>query len=234
MRILILSDTHYGFSEGTHKILETKLKKVPKDIDLVIHAGDWISDSQAQWKDCFELFRSLFPTVNIIGVLGNHDLWNNPKKDVLETEREIKLLFKKYNIHYLPNNPFISKDIIIYGFNGWYYDIEPPSNDRNWINNWVENKYDFNAFLSKRSCYDMENILNQNISNKYSICVTHFGPNDYSKMGADPKYIEHLSQKFNLVIIGHSHIEQDYMINNCRVINPGSDYNDPKFKIIKM
>jgi predicted phosphodiesterase len=78
---------------------------------------------------------------------------------------------------------------------------------------------------------------------KKKICVTHFPP--YSK---DPKYeiycantnyLDFITDKFDLLVVGHSHQTEDWLSKSCRVVNAGTKfdsmsggYNKPNFLII--
>jgi predicted phosphodiesterase len=46
MKILLTGDTHYGFTFKTDRILRKRLAQWDKDIDVLVHTGDWMSHKQ--------------------------------------------------------------------------------------------------------------------------------------------------------------------------------------------
>lgn len=233
MKALITSDTHYGFRETTPRILERKFQEAPKDIDVIFHAGDWISHDQSQWKGITKLFRDLFPKAMIIGVLGNHDYWNKPKKTYAAMDADRKIFTDMHEIYLLNGEAMEKDDIIVCGFNGWYHIPEPPSNDVNWMPEWIDGKY-FHMALADKANEMFQRVMSVDVGNKLPICITHHGPDDRSGMGANPKYITELAKKFNIIVLGHSHMPASYKIGDTLVVNPGSHYNDPKYIIMEI
>ena len=82
----------------------------------------------------------------------------------------------------------------------------------------------------------------KNYNNLVKICVTHFAlqvisEKEIDTMG-DENYLKELSKFFDYVFFGHSHEELDtvytYKHNSCRLINVGSNYNDPKYRILEV
>ncbi len=153
MKALLVTDTHLNFNDSTYKIWEQYLNQLKgEDFDIVIHTGDWISHKQSQWNSVLNLFRN-FTDKPIVGVKGNHDLWQQPlpkNKRTFDTymwdkgmyEREFVFHFKtfkelkdfqrqmwtKYRVMDLSLAPFIRDDVYIIGWDGWYRDM-PLSND---------------------------------------------------------------------------------------------------------
>lgn len=241
LKIAITCDLHYGFDGKTDAKMHKFFKKLNMEIfDVLIIAGDMISDKQRQFQALFKLIRRYIPEKPILVVRGNHDFWdkeNNPKLSFKKLIEDQQQYFYEYNIHHLEFGPFMIGDVIITGFDGWYHDTNPPTNDAYYMVLDI-NGVPIHKYLSKKADDDFINVMGMDVSNKKSICVTHFpsfSRDAYSKqLNANSKYMDHLTMKFDMLIIGHSHAECDIMYDRCQVINVGSDYNRPKYKILKV
>lgn len=264
MRIALTTDTHFGISNSTQKIHKKFLSGLQKEsFDILIHTGDIASHKQSQLKKSLSMFREYLPEVPILVVLGNHDLWdrdswcpNNPRYAKKISYRTMKTIqrewFKELGIHYLQDSPYIYKEeVVIYGYDGWYKKIPPPSNDKNFMPPYVED-IPIDVYLNARSHKSLENILKEaenikeNSPNCKLVCATHHSLVGYRGgipgMDGDPRHLDFLSEYFDLVLFGHSHQELDtvheYVDNgrsySCRVVNAGSDYNSPKYKILEI
>jgi len=244
MKILLTTDSHMGFSQKTYQILEKKLKEIDHNsYDIVVHCGDWISHKQSQWKTVLKLFRNYIDKP-ILGVTGNHDLWDAEQQFLsLEDVQKYHLeMFKKYDIHYLERNPYIKDNISFYGFNGWYSNTNPPSND--WMRIPNNPPRDLNKILRNNAHRRLQEILIQSEKDtNQKICITHVSSlpyrnsyikDDYS-MAANPKYKNMIADVFDFYFMGHSHlVVQELHPSGCGMINAGSDYDQPKFMIIEL
>ena len=257
-KIALTTDTHYGISPKTCLILEKFLIKLAsEDFDVLIHTGDWISHKQAQMEKVFKLFRKHI-NKPILGVLGNHDLWdqdswghNNKRayKQTLQSYEEMKVqqrsLMQQYEIDYLQDlYPYIFEDkVAIYGFDGWYHYLPPPSNDHYFMPQFIKN-CPADQYLNYRAYKTLDAILlhldELKISKPHlkTVCVTHHPPYNFDpvwlSMSANPQFMEVISEKFNYFFVGHSHKNEDWLKGSCRVVNAGSDYNRPNYKIIEV
>lgn len=172
----------------------------------------------------------------------------------------------EYNIQLLENNPYRhdgqgEDDTIILGFNGWY-NTTPITNDSQNMAKMYES-CPVHPYLSNKAAKDLDHVLreveykgreNKNIK---KICVTHFPP--YSKDSryvgfcANPIYLNFIAEKFDILIVGHSHQQEDFVeeiedfndrgsfVHKIRCINAGTNfdnfsggYDKPNYKIIEI
>jgi DNA repair exonuclease SbcCD nuclease subunit len=283
VKIAITTDTHYGYNEKTHRIHQKFLTKLAEScanekVDIVIHCGDWIACDQHQLPRTWKMFRSYLGDLPILAVLGNHDFWDregvvtsirkrsrikHPAGLSLQALQRLHLEWaSESNIHLLQNNHFVNlaQDAAIFGFNGWYAQPNAPTNDASNMAKMYESCPTM-TYFSYQAGKDFDIMLytaeNLNFSKK--ICVTHFPP--YSKNAsylpycANPRYLDFITQNFDLLLVGHSHQQEDWInevdildpvIGNlitykCRVVNAGTNfdsfsggYNKPNFKIIEI
>lgn len=184
--------------------------------------------------------------------------WNNknPRYNKKISYEHMKVTqrewFEEFNMHYLQDGEFIYKDeAIFYGYDGWYKTIPPPSNDKNWMPPYAK-MCPIDQYLSYRANKTLDNILLSAEGMKRvkphlkTICATHHSLTPYrgghDTMNGDPRHLDFLSENFDYVFNGHSHQEVDLMheytygnkVYSCRVINVGSDYDKPKYKIIEI
>jgi len=257
MKILLTSDTHYGIIPSkTALILRKFIKKIKAEQpDVILHAGDWGSTQQKEMESCLKLFRSeLGMEIPIIGVLGNHCYGSVDKPTWLlcQTKQNLRELFTKYNII----NRLTTEDVEIFGYNSWYKTNRPPSNDHYWIGaltkeDAVDNSYDWLPTPKARNIH--QHLMEQSYLNcqetceaiklstaKQKIVVTHFETIGYRN---DPFYdgmkgsiveYEMLQEAgANVICYGHSHRPSDFINEQgVRILNCGSDYNEPKFKVL--
>ena len=260
MKITIFTDTHFGHSENTHKILEKFYKKTndSERPDLIIHSGDWTSHNQDQFQSALKQIRRCIPETRIIGIDGNHDFWNGKivkSFDMYNGDRGItslrkietsydelvnlhKKIYKENDIDYLEDIDYLNiNNIIFIGFNGWYNSAVPRvTNDSSWIDKRVMLK------LWNKSREKISNVLSTvekfNPNEFKRVCITHFQPFTenyaYIEHCADPSLRKLLTERFDYLILGHSHQRCDFIENDCRVLNTGSGYNNPKFVSIEI
>jgi predicted phosphodiesterase len=262
MKLAITTDTHYGFDARTHKIHEKFLAKVKETCDLekvdaLIHSGDWIANNQHQLPRTWKMFRKFLGDLPILTVLGNHDFWQqevwNSKKSFYKKDKitNIPDMVEQHyewasenKIHLLQGNPYIKDDVAFYGFNGWYNHPNPPTNDAINMCKMYETA-PTGLYFSYQANKELEKILidvDQHTIKK-KVCVTHFPPYsknpNYEIYCANTSYLDFISEKFDLLIVGHSHQTEDWISNSCRVVNAGTNfdkfsggYNKPNFLII--
>lgn len=228
MKIIITGDLHYGFSQHTHNILETFYDDVvKKDPDVFIIAGDIISHDQSQWDNALQQMRRKLEC-EILVVLGNHDLWQTGKKQSLwEVKKNILHKLYEYNIRYLPNRPYEN----IYGFDGWYGNKEPPSNDLNYMYEMTEGVSTHEWIRTRWVKEQLGSIPEKR--NDTQIVVTHFDFTNHP-MSADKNLLYDIYTKADILVVGHSHQKKHEFFNNMEIINPGSDYDKPNFVIVEV
>ncbi len=257
VKLMLTSDTHYGFNHKTHQRHENFLKTLQDtiesdDIKCVIHAGDWSVNKQDQFYHTMKMFRKhIDPSIPIAAVRGNHDFWDLPDGYKIKRKRmfgELQNLhrewFEEHNIHHLETGPLVVDDVIICGFDGWYGKADPPTNDEERIIGTVEGCPAM-VYLSSRAYKELDRVLDTDTDDyAKAICVTHFPPfgGDW-KNGADakdisfcanPKYLQPITEKFDVFCMGHSHQRVDRIDNYCRLLNSGSDYNMPRFLVFEV
>lgn len=270
MKFVATTDLHYGFDQKTHKIHEKFLQKIKmacdtEKVDAVIHCGDWIANNQHQLPRTFKMFREALGDLPILGVLGNHDRWSQEYWNTSLSRRayaspEAKLSLSameiqhrdwaaEFNIHLLERTPFVFKDVVVYGFNGWYGNANPPTNDAANMPRIYETA-PTHAYLSHQAGKELDWIFGdiEKIGEGVKkICVTHFPPYTkspgYEAYCANESYLDFITEKFDLLLVGHSHREEDWINefkgHTCRVVNPGTNfdqfsggYNKPNFIIL--
>jgi predicted phosphodiesterase len=268
MKIAITSDTHYGYDHRTHKIHEKFLGELSDScakhkVDLLVHAGDWIADNQHQLPRTWKMFRKFLGNIPILAVTGNHDLWDrdywgSPLKKRSFCRHPSGMSLNQMasqhiewslesNIHLLQDNPFFKDDFIFYGFNGWYGNSNPPTNDSNYMSPFYESA-PTSLYLSNQAYKQLDKIIlesNTQNKDKKKVCVTHMPPYSkdarYEVFCANNSFLDPIAENFDLLIVGHSHQTEDWMYNSLRVVNPGTyfdpisgGYNKPKFVIIDL
>lgn len=252
MKILLTSDTHYGFSHKTHKRHENFLREVKRvieeqHVDVVLHAGDWTSMRQDQFRRTMAMFRrELGDDVIIAAVRGNHDFWDLKKggrkmqrKHLYgELMRMHQEWFEAYNIIHLGTSTLTHEDIHIVGFDGWYGSSNPPTNDEQWMIRDVEG-CPIMTYLSNKAHKDLDMLLQRDYS-KYRkvICVSHFPPfsGDWKGKGmsANFNFFEPMREKFDVLCFGHSHRRVEREENGTWIYNAGSDYDQPRYLIFEV
>ena len=82
------------------------------------------------------------------------------------------------------------------------------------------------------------------------VCATHHSLTPYrgygsareDTMSGNFSHLDFLSEDFDLVLNGHSHQEVDHTheyvygntVHSCRIVNVGSDYDKPKYRILEI
>ena len=244
MKLALTTDTHFGFSHTSGRVHETFLRKLRAAIEqsgakILIHSGDWATVDYTQAERSMRQFTKALPSdVEILAVLGNHDLWNKGrfKKNPREIKDYLALVMKELGICYLERESFVKDRTLITGFDGWYHQPAPPTNDKHWMAEFTDDTLSM-TYLSKTAEERFSHILAQALSAyEKKILVTHMSP--YSKtfkdlqFSANPRMYPLIDGVFDLLVVGHSHREQDEVVGQTRILNVGGDYNKPEFRII--
>lgn len=247
VKILVLSDLHYGYNSNTAKVLSKFLQKIVQKespFDLCIISGDIVSHRQRQWQPVWKLLTTHIP-VPILFVLGNHDFWDRDRlyrnvDDLIKAQQE-NIFSKIPNIYYLnPTLPYIYDNLAVFGIDGWYKHNHPPTNDQFhipdgiWGMGRLRNRYydQIDQFLD--NCDNYKHIKNH-------IFVTHH--EIYSSDGAinidfcgEYKLFDKLQANSNIKVIiqGHTHKHIREQVEDQLIVNVGSNYNLPSYQIIKI
>lgn len=250
MKFILTSDTHYGMDGKTHSKHEKFWRNIKKEIEAndvkaLIWAGDLSANKQRQFSRSIEQARHHIK-IPILLVRGNHDFWDAVDAiDKNAYKRSFGLLqnlhaeiFKKYDISHLENGPVVIKDVIIAGWDGWYGISNPPTNDD--VNMFNDHEgCPMHVFMSNRAWKKFEEVLNLDVSNyRKSIAVTHFNPyvtdRKWADMCANNKFYDLIKEKYDVFCCGHNHQFKDRIEDGCRVLNSGSDYNNPKYIVFEV
>jgi predicted phosphodiesterase len=259
MKILLTSDTHYGHTVNrTARLLNKFVKKIGAEKpDIVLHAGDWGSTKQKEVESCLKLFRrELGEETPIVGTLGNHDAWTNSSKEhyatLKEVEHNLQELFAEYHIL---DGYKLSDNIEIFSYNSWYKGNNPPSNDHKfipplrvltfeakWFGDYIRDMHQYLIEKSYVNCFEVCGKIATSKA-KHKIVVTHFEPvgnyrDDPFYDGMKGSIAEHeqlIEAGATILCYGHSHRVGDYTNDKgVRIVNCGSDYNFPEYKIIEL
>ncbi len=233
MKIVFTSDTHAGFSAVTErkhvqKFLPSVAEEKP---DLVIHAGGWGTNQPKHVERTFRQFRDALGDILVVGVLGNHDFWDHKKefKTFADLHYKIQEWAKAYKITLLDGDSVCVNGIGIFGFTGWYGSTPFGTNDKLDITSWV----DADAHLREKARENYQKAL----SSTDQICITHFPPYSinprWAGFCANQMYFDPLCSHFKYLLCGHNHQNESFYHLGCRVMTCGSDYDQPKYKIIE-
>jgi predicted phosphodiesterase len=253
LNILNVTDTHFGHDQNTYEVLSAFVDELAgvistQNVKALVHNGDWISCDPKKLKKVFRLFRSRI-NIPIMAVFGNHDLWTkqNPSRRQFRTLPEIlrhrALMCKEFAIVDLGQQDCIHGGVVFCGFDGWYAYMDVPTNDHRFLPSFTEG-VPTHQWLQRRAVRDLGRVLDSpdlisfGLKSYKKVCVTHFGPpigdHAWPEMCASKQILEVVAEKFDYFLIGHSHQKVDQMVGNCRVINPGGDYNKPSYSLIEI
>ncbi len=239
MKIMKITDTHYGFSRKTHKIhmkfLQNAAHVAEKEgVHRLLHTGDWIANNQHQLPRTWRMHREYFGNLPIDAVLGNHDLWNDeifnvPLKKRIYAKRpdlcnydaivtQQKDWAAEYKINLLNDNPVETHDWVIYGFNGWYHAIDSGSTDLKRIPPVVQS-CPTNSFLANKAHKELDEIIElARYETRKKMLVTHMPPYTDKLIGllqnmcANPRFLEFIVQHFDVFCFGHTHFKEEKWI----------------------
>jgi len=257
-KFILISDIHYN--NYNRDIFVKFFKSILQDIKrykvlAIIDAGDAASIGQESYYDYLELLRIYIPyDIPVLRVMGNHDYWC--KESEAKSLKELLKFHKKWHddfaitmlddaenpidFTYYPN--VVTKRAAVFGFNGWYDDPKPPTKDRELIpqknaeETWRTLRsratIKFNAILEKADYY-----INTEIQCK-RILVTHFPPFMdnllFKSFCADLNFYPEIKQRFDVLCVGHSHQFTNNLEDGLRILNCGSDYNNPKYLMFEV
>jgi predicted phosphodiesterase len=281
MKLAKITDTHFGFNDKTYKTYSKFLPKmhracIEQKVDAVLHCGDWSANEQHQVQRAFKMFRQYLGHFPIYAVIGNHDLWDYSSWGPIPYRRKVYKTDYPYgkpyhimisdqedwasehDIFLMENHgPIVNKEknLGIYGFNGWYDEIPPRTNDINYMPK-EHQSVPMNTWLRYNAQKQLDSALawSEGIKEKHpgikTLLMTHhpsynFEP-QWNFMSANFRWLPFIAEKFDYYCVGHSHKQEDWIYKSpdgdyLRCINSGScdirarqlghRYNGPNFKI---
>lgn len=260
VRIGLISDTHYGYNDKTRRILTKKLRELAHEgVDVLLHAGDWGSNAQKHVEMMMRLVRSELGDLPIVGTFGNHDGW---LADNLAEQKRFRLLnsvlanwaelCEEYKImnHWACYKPELGQDCEIWAYNSWYKGAYPPSNDAKRMPRLGVEIFSGTALhqhLIERGYVERVAVCEAAKASTAArkIVVTHFQPKlgagDYrdnpiydGMNGSTADYEALVEAGVDVLCYGHTHREFNEVFGCVRVLNCGSDYNKPAYKIYEV
>lgn len=256
MKIALTSDLHIFLTKPKHieKMFENLALESP---DVVVIAGDHNGGMYGYKgsRAVFEIARAKY-SGPILACLGNHDYWVRGQKiknsinysysdfryrspGLLEWTRNYESIIesaKKYNIHLFEEDGlFRWNSIFVIAGHGLWYANPPNSNDALYLPIGVEG--DTHRHLYKRTTQQLlDQLEGLTEDDMIRVFVSHFPvveiqENDRHWAG-DPGIGTMLQEQygFNKFLNGHTHGNRDGLLRyEC-----GSDYYNPKYKIIKV
>ena len=134
----------------------------------------------------------------------------------------------------------LTDNVVVLGMTGWYKETNLQAlgtNDWKYMPESVESA-PIHMYLSYKAEKDLEKLLYTPTEDKAVVFITHFPPftedPQYEKYCANQKFMNFMTEKSDYLLVGHSHHACDFLKNDCRVMNCGSDYNDPKYVIFEI
>lgn len=238
MRLLLFTDPHRGYDSNTSKIHDKVFASIDQNsFDVVVVSGDWGITTLDHVRGAFKAFRRAFPNKPIVGVLGNHDLWDKKTKAIQHKFDMIEKFAKESDIHLLENNPLEKDGVVILGFDGWYHHPHPDTRDSDFMVQWVDG-IQVDQYLKNKADKAIYAIMDYPKDDKKVVVVTHFPcieeAMDNPTWNGNPKHGEVLLEFSDLIIFGHTHQAVDLTIGKSRVVNVGSDYNKLVYKIVEI
>ena len=245
MKIGIITDPHLS-DENNKKTedFESFAPNISAHCDVLVVSGDMASTNPHEAELFFKIARRNNPYLPIVFVRGNHDVWAHTPdfRSISDIFLFQEKFCKKYKIHDLEfNGELVINDVSFVGYMGWYASRNNDTKDYERIPRQNSLGADTFSFFKKLEGDSLDKIADMELSGKKKVCVTHFNllPNKgYENLSGNPRFFElFLKDKFDLVIMGHSHKKMDKVIDGCRVVNAGADYSENPgnfFKVIEI
>lgn len=224
MKVLAISDLHWGMTKSTASMHLKWLRNVaPKlDYDVVVVLGDTQSTNLSEFKKALKhLSDKLKPGIPKLIVRGNHDYWHRGESDLIHHLNEQSAIMKTFGFIELHNSLFVNDGFLIVGWDGWYAQFNPSMmNDINFVQRYVGDKQieTFDDFLSRRSLKGFEqacDYLEKPVyKDKKKIVICHYPCfKEQMFVAADVDWAEDLKKgayllentNTNLFICGHRH-----------------------------
>jgi predicted MPP superfamily phosphohydrolase len=246
VKILLLNDTHKGFTHNTDKIHQKFFQDVAREeFDVIVHAGDMATNKQKQVKRTFEQMRQLAGKRPVLAVRGNHDYWQHNKRfgwlNFYQLLDQHRVWAKENDIVLLDEGGLYETDqIFIGGFLTWYKECKPGTNDYQWMDNLTPDCQivgDYLRALEYKRINDLIPLLDNAIG-KTRIVVSHmpiFGDARDQRYTANYNNQVALKGNCEYYFCGHSHRHYEGQEQFwAKVYQTGTDYNKPRYQIIEV
>ena len=264
MKILLISDSHRGFSQSTAAIHERWYREVLSklDYDLLVLAGDLGSSNRRHLEAALRFFRRVAGGRPVAAVLGNHDFWDSGTRNLLHLRDLQRQWMRQNEIVYLEDSPLRLGDSLIVGWDGWYGMLPESSNDPKWMPPFVPAVNDYgrtpgatdpgpawmmglDEWMRKKEKAALARVISQidaakksDSPPKHIVAVTHFPcvPHltDHT-YSANPVHFQFIAGRADILLMGHSHRRVDGITaDGVRLYNCGSDYESPRYLVIEL
>jgi len=245
MKFAMTTDTHYGFTNRTHKIHEKFLRRLSaacekEKVDAFIHCGDWVITDQHQLKRTWKMFRDALGDMPIFTVLGNHDHWNKEifsvalrkriyaKYPLLDNYMAIENQWREwageYDIFLMEDSHWSNDEVAIFGFNGWYDEIPVNTNDSNFMPK-RHHEVPIDTYLRHKAFKHFDQCLQDSAEIKIkkqgvkTLLITHHASytfqQHYRFMCANQGWMDYIAEEFDIYCVGHSHQPEDFIHTAC-------------------
>ena len=244
MKVGVLTDIHLGSYEEKDEQLDQFADSIQGECEVLVLSGDLASTDPLETERCLKILRRRNPFLPILFVPGNHDFWSTnwdfrTITDILEFHKKI---CKENKIHHLENDgEFVLNDVSFMGYMGWYASLNNDTKDYGLIPKSNPYGADTFSYMKKLEGDALDKMAATEITAPKKVCVTHFNlfpDGGYENLSGNPRFFElFLKDKFDVLIMGHSHVAMDEVKDGCRVINAGADYKESPehhFKIIEI
>ncbi len=232
MKALLTSDLHYGFNDKTESKITKAIRRLPPS-DIMLIAGDLISNKQSQLEPLLNKLRHYHPDQKIGIVFGNHDYWSDEGMDFPEIFDHHETICKKHDVTILSEEPLVIDDVVIFGMDGWYGNPAPGTNDWRRMPLHTPTGECAHRFMFNRAFKQFHKILDnvKKSTARKKILVTHF---DITSNHGNPFIADAAIDAFDYLLMGHTHQELKAVCEGKWLHNAGSDYNQPKYQMIEV
>ena len=147
MKILFLDDIHIECHGDNGKAF---LNHLPKDVDALIIAGDWVQFSKPYAEKVVRLFTEQYP--HVISIFGNHEYWGSSPTEVANKVADIQDRLPNYcgQWHPLDKSTVTINNVTFAGATTWFPDtpesrlFQMQMNDFQYIKDFVPWVYEEN------------------------------------------------------------------------------------------
>jgi predicted phosphodiesterase len=167
-------------------------------------------------------------------------------RELLENHQQI---FKRYDIIHLDGSEHVlTPHTTVVGFDGWYHVVDlnqMRTNDYSMLPENIES-----APVMSYLRHKAEKDLDIATGDKFVIGMTHFPPFSSDQPGVtfsvdenrtgNPKFLDPLTDKCDILLVGHNHEETDLSYHGCRILNSGAPYDErrqsylPQYKVFEV